>query len=287
MRLNHNMYSLGIFKTYSRNVENYSKAMNNASTGYKINSAKDNPNKIAQAETLRMTVIGRNAASSNIQDTSSMLQTFDGALQEMNNNVSRLKQLTVQASTDTVNDEDRAIIQKEIEGILSSLEDLANNTEFNGVALSDKNLGKLVNNAAGDPAEKTLKTTIGTLAGEVIDIPMFNVSTESLGLAGMDVTGDASNAQDEISKVDEAIVALTDIRSRYGALQSRLDDTNESMSEISDVLTSAQSNLADADIAKEVIEITKNKILIDSGIGLMAQSNRLPQDALNVLANVR
>ncbi|MGG7151291.1 flagellin [Clostridium neonatale] len=275
MRLNHNMYSLGIFKTYSRNVDNYSKAMNNVSTGYKINSAKDNPNKIAQAETLRMTVIGRNAASSNIQDTSSMLQTFDGALQEMNNNVSRLKQLTVQASTETINDGDREVIQKEIDGILDSLEDLAKNTEFNGVTLSDNT-----------PDKKPLKTTIGTLAGEVIDIPRFDVTATALGLNNLDVTN-ISDAKQSLSKVDEAVTKLTDIRSRYGAIQSRLDDTNDSMSEISDVLTSAQSNLADADIAKEVMEITKNKILIDSGIGLMAQSNKLPQDALNILANVR
>lgn len=275
MRLNHNMYSLGIFKTYSRNVDNYSKAMNNVSTGYKINSAKDNPNKIAKAETLRMTVIGRNAASSNIQDTSSMLQTFDGALQEMNNNVSRLKQLTVQASTETINDGDREVIQKEIDGILDSLEDLAKNTEFNGVTLSDNT-----------PDKKPLKTTIGTLAGEVIDIPRFDVTATALGLNNLDVTN-ISDAKQSLSKVDEAVTKLTDIRSRYGAIQSRLDDTNDSMSEISDVLTSAQSNLADADIAKEVMEITKNKILIDSGIGLMAQSNKLPQDALNILANVR
>ena len=280
MRLNHNMYSLGIFKTYSRNVDNYSKAMNNVSTGYKINSAKDNPNKIAQAETLRMTVIGRNAASSNIQDTSSMLQTFDGAIQEMNNNVSRLKQLTVQAATETINDEDRAVIQKEIEEIKSSLNELANNTEFNGVKLSD--------NLVTDNANTTrfMKTTIGTLSGEIIDIPRFNVSTAALKIDDIDVTSIAG-AQAALEKVDDAVVCLTDIRSRHGAIQSRLDDTNDSMSEISDVLTSAQSSLADADIAKEVMEITKNKILIDSGIGLMAQSNKLPQDALNILANVR
>ena len=204
----------------------------------------------------------------------------------MNNNVSRLKQLTINAATDTINDHDREIIQKEINGILSSLDDLAKNTEFNGVTLSDDSLDKLID-GAGSNKEKDLKTTIGTLAGEVIDIPIFNVSIESLGLKDMDVRGSASDAKDEIGKVDKAIVALTDIRSRYGAIQSRLDDTNDSMSEISDVLTSAQSNLADADIAKEVMEITKNKILIDSGIGLMTQSNRLPQDALNILANVR
>lgn len=279
MKLNHNMYSLGIFKTYSKNVNNYSKAMNNASTGYKINSAKDNPNKIAQSETLRMTVIGRNAASSNVQDTSSMLQTFDGALQEMNNNVSRLKQLTVYASTGTVNDGDREVLQKEIDGLKASMEDLAKNTEFNGVKLSDTTV-------TDNNKPNFKQTTIGTLAGEVINIPLFNVSTANLGIDTIDVTT-ISNAQEALDKVDKAIVSLTDIRSRYGAIQSRLDGTNDSMSAISDVLTSAQSNLADADIAKEVMEITKNKILIDSGIGLMAQSNKLPKDALNILANVR
>ena len=131
-----------------------------------------------------------------------------------------------------------------------------------------------------------MKTTIGTLSGEVIDIPRFNVSTDALKIDDIDVTSIAG-AQASLEKVDDAVVCLTDIRSRYGAIQSRLDDTSDSMSEISDVLTSAQSSLADADIAKEVIEITKNKILIDSGRGLMAQSNKLPQDALNILANVR
>ena len=92
MRLNHNLYSLGIYKTYTRSVRNYSDSMNSISSGYKLKNAKDNPDKIAQAESLRMTVIGRNAASTNIQDTNSMLQTFDGSLQEMNNNISRLKQ---------------------------------------------------------------------------------------------------------------------------------------------------------------------------------------------------
>ena len=82
-------------------------------------------------------------------------------------------------------------------------------------------------------------------------------------------------------------MSITSIRSRYGSLQSRLEDTGDSLDEISNVLTKAQSDLGDADMAEESLEITKNKILIDSAIGLMAQSNKLPQDALNVLASVR
>lgn len=273
MRLNHNMYSLGIYKTYAKNVKAHSESIGKAGSGLKIRKASDNPNKIAQSETLRMTVIGRNAASSNIQDTSSMLQTFDGALQEMNNNVSRLKQLTVKAATETVNDEDRAIIQKEVNGILSSINDLAKNTEFNSIKLSD-------------PNEKTIESTIGTLNGETIEVPMFDFSLAALGLDDLNVK-DVSKAEEGLAKVDNAINTITSRRSRYGAIQSRLDDTYTSMAEISDVLTEAQSILADADMAEEAMEITKNKILIDSGIGLMAQSNRIPMEALNILANVR
>ena len=169
MRLNHNMYSMGIFKTYTRTLENYSQGINNVSTGYKINSAKDNPNKIAQVEGLRMSVLGRNAASGNIQDTTSMLQTFDGALQEMNNNVSRLKELSVKAANGTYNDGDRKVMQKEMDTILESLTDLSENTEFAGVKLSD-------------PKKISKETTIGTLEGEKMEIPFFDLSTDGIGL---------------------------------------------------------------------------------------------------------
>ena len=283
MRLNHNLYSLGIYKTYTRSVKSHANAMDNLSSGSKLKNAKDNPDKIAQAETLRMTVIGRSAASSNIQDTNSMLQTFDGALQEMNNNVSRLKQLTVLGATGTLTDDDKAIVQKEIDSIKKSMDELVKNTDFNGIGLSDGTLGNLVDGAVSDPS-KDIKTTIGTLGGETMSIPRFNLSLESLGLDDIDVTTDASGA---LSKVDRAGVFLSNVRGRYGAIANRLENTDISLNEISETLTSAQSDLADADVALEIMEVTKNKILIDSAIGLMAQSNKLPQDALNILAGVR
>ena len=124
MRLGHNIYSLQIFKNYKNTLVENSKALGNISTGIKLNSAKDNPNKIAQSDNLKFQILARNAAQSNIQDTTSMLQTFDGALQEMNNNVSRLNELTVRAANETNNDSDRAIIQKEINQILMGIDDL-------------------------------------------------------------------------------------------------------------------------------------------------------------------
>eukprot|EP00831_Metopus_contortus_P032917 TRINITY_DN26485_c0_g1_i3.p1 TRINITY_DN26485_c0_g1~~TRINITY_DN26485_c0_g1_i3.p1 ORF type:complete len:198 (+),score=34.69 TRINITY_DN26485_c0_g1_i3:100-693(+) len=171
------------------------------SSGLKIKNAKDNPNKIAQAESLRISVISRNAAASNIQDTNSMLQTFDGALQEYNNNASRLKQLTIMAASETYNDEDRAIMQKEVDQILKSMDDLGKNTEFNGVKLSKDatDLDKII-------------STIGELKGETIDIPRFDLSNSALlgGTGTLDITtrSSAVNAIEVVENMNTIISCL-------------------------------------------------------------------------------
>ena len=174
MRLTHNMFSLSIYNSYKRNLLENAKALNNISTGSKLNSAKDNPNKIGKNETLKIQVLTNDAASKNIQDTNSMIQTFDGALQEMNDNLSRMKELTVSAGSGTLTDADKKNIQNEIDSIKSDIDNLANNTEFNGVKLSDSTL-------TGN-ATSSIKTTIGNMDGESMDIPFFNVSAENLGV---------------------------------------------------------------------------------------------------------
>lgn len=152
---------------------------NNISTGKKLNSAKDNPNKIAQAENLKINLLSRDAASQNIQDTNSMLQTFDGALQEMNNNISRLKQLTVQAANGTNEPEDRAVIQKEIDKIKEDMNYIANNTSFNGIVMSDSTA------TAATPNNK--QSTIGALPDEKVDIPIYNLTNIATGIDQIDV----------------------------------------------------------------------------------------------------
>ncbi|MBC2455895.1 flagellin [Clostridium beijerinckii] len=278
MRLSHNMFSEGIYKNYKRTLVKNSNAMNNISTGKKLNSAKDNPNKIAQAENLKINLLSRDAASQNIQDTNSMLQTFDGALQEMNNNISRLKQLTVQAANGTNEPEDRAVIQKEIDKIKEDMNYIANNTSFNGIVMSDSTA------TATTPNNK--QSTIGALPDEKVDIPIYNLTNIATGIDQIDVN-DPTKLNSNLKWVDDAGNTISSIRSKYGAIQSRLDNTLDDISGMNGPLTSALSSIEDADIAQESLEFSRTQIIYQASISLMAQSNKLPQDALNVLASIR
>ncbi|EKQ51095.1 MULTISPECIES: flagellin [unclassified Clostridium] len=279
MRLNHNMISMRIYQTYKNTLSEASQALNNISTGKKVGSAKDNPNKIAEVENLDLQIKASDAASQNIQDTNSMLQTYDGALQEVNNNLSRLKQLTVQAATGTYDSGELAVIQKEVDGVKKTIKDLCENTSFNG-----KKLSSSTPTPPGDISnpDKSL-AAIGILPNEKTYIPFYNLES-AMNINGIDVT---VNSQAAIQSVDDATVNIAKIRSRYGAIQSRLEDTYATSNEISEVYSRAQSNVEDADIAEEMLTYSKTQILYKTSIGLMAQSNKLPQNSLNVLANVR
>lgn len=278
MRLSHNMFSLGIFKNYSRSLVDNSKALGDVSSGKKLNSAKDNPNKISESENLKIEILCNEAAQSNVQDTNSMLQTFDGALQEVNNNLSRLKQLSVKAATGTNNDGDREIIQKEVEGIKKSIDDLVKNTEFNGTKLSAS--------GATLASPKNQYAKIGALPDEKINLPFYDLSTTGLGIGTLDLSTTAG-ANAALNATDNATNLVSRIRSKYGAIQSRLESGISTIDEVNETYSKAQSGLEDADIGEEMVEFCRSQIVMQSSLALMAQSNKLPKDALNILANVK
>jgi len=204
-----------------------------------------------------------------MQDTNSMVQTFDGALQELNNNVSRLKELTIKGESGTISDADSVTIKKEKDSILSSINELANNTKFNGVKLSQ---------ADGT----TKKATIGSESDETVDIPFEDVTTTGLGLDSLT----SMDSEQALKAIDASCSKIASLRSKYGAIESRLEDSQNNNDEITDTLSSAQSSLEDADIATESINNASTKILIQAGTSLMVQSNQLPQDVLNILSSV-
>lgn len=278
MRLSHNMFSLSIYRTYKGRITDESKALNNISTGSKLSSAKDNPAKIGKNETLKIQVLTNDAASKNIQDTNSMLQTFDGSLQEINNSLNRMRQLTVSAGSGALTDDDKKIIQNEIDSIKKDITDLSNNTEFNGIKLS--NVGSSSLNL--EPT-KTIKSAIGNMDDESIDIPIFDISTSNLGIEDLDI----NNLDESIGAVDKATQMVSKIRSKYGSIQNRLEGTADYLSNKDINIQTAQSRIGDADIAEEMMNYSKNQLLVNSSIGLLAQSNNFPKDCLNILANVK
>jgi flagellin len=279
VRLTHNMFSLSIYKTYKNRLADNAKALNNISTGSKLSSAKDNPEKIGKNETLKIQVLTNDAASKNIQDANSMIQTFDGALQGINDNLCRMKELTVSAGSGSLTADDKKTIQNEIDSIKADIDGLANNTEFNGVKLSDSTVASV----NGNPI-KTIKTAIGTMDDENMDIPFYNVSTENLGVGS---TLDVSNVDSSIQAIDKATQMVSKIRSTYGAIQNRLEGTADYLSSKDINIQTAQSRIGDADIAEEMMKFSKSQLLVNSSIGLMAQSNNFPKDCLNILANVK
>lgn len=263
---------MNIYSNYKNNMAKNSTAMDNISSGLKLNQSKDNPNKIHQSQSIKIQVISNSAAQKNIQDTVSMIQTFDGVVSEMNNSLSRIKELTINAGNGTMNESDLKAIQLEINELTEHITHMADTTNFNDV--------KLLN------SDGNIETMIGAFQGETTKIPQINLTAEALGIKDLNVV-DSDKIAESNSAVDEAIVKVSSARSKMGAIQSRLEQSYDNMNENSASLEKAQSRIADADIAEEMLKFSETQILIQSSISLMAQSNQLPQDALQVLANIK
>ncbi|MGO5135200.1 flagellin [Clostridium butyricum] len=274
MRLNKNMFSLNIYRTYSNNISKGSKALNNISTGIKINSAKDNPSKIGQNENLKITLLSSKKAEQNIQDTNSMIQTFDSSMQEVNDMLGRMRQLTVQASNGSLSSDDVNAVQDEIDSLRDGIKDIVNNTEFNGIGMSDESV-------TGFDANYK-KSIIGALGDESVDIPYYNLSIENLGIDNLDMT----KGTDNLGAIDNAITMVSRVRGNYGAIQNSLEETAENLSAKNINFQSAQSKIGDADVVKEYLKYSTSQILVQSSISLIAQANNIPQDALQILGNI-
>ena len=263
---------MNIYNNYKNKSAKNSVSMSNISSGLKLNKAKDNPNKIQQSQSIKIQIISNSAAQKNIQDTVSMIQTFDGVMNEMNNSLSRLKELTINAHNGTMNESDLHAIQLEINELTEHITHMADSTNFNGI--------KLLN------SDGNVETMIGAFEGETTKIPQINLTSDALGIANLDILN-PDNVDICNKEVDLAIVKISNARSIFGAIQSKLEQSYDNMNSNSIVLQSVQSRIADADIAEEMLKFSESEIFIQSSISLMAQSNKLPQDALQVLANIK
>lgn len=277
MRININMKSLGIYSGYKKNIAANSVAMERISSGKKINSAKDNPLKIEQSENFRMQIRALEMANKNLQNSTSMIQVADTAMGTISEALIRMKELTVQAASEVTNEDDRKIIQSEIDELVSYINDTAKNTEFNGNKLLVN--GNVTDNSKPDYVEMQ----IGGNVGDSIGIPFFNVSSETLGIDKLDVVNDATKA---LNSIDEALKDVNGCRAKYGAVQNRLEASIEITSSAAYTYEKSSSDINDADIALEMAEIARTSILMESATAMMAQSNNFPKDVLNILSGL-
>lgn len=278
MRLSRNMASMRIFNKYTKNIEAQSKTYKHISSGNKINSYRDDPNAKAKSDKLRMEVRSLQMANRNVQDSTSLLQTMDGGMDTISNGLSRIKELMVQAGGANTA-EDRKVIQGEIDSMMEHITYTANNTEMNGVKLlSDKNKEGM-----------GIDLLIGATSDDIVKLETHDLTVSGLGLINKDGTNRVSteNIDDGLSRIDGAIDKLNSARSRYGAICNRMESTYGTMEQITANVENAEATIVGADLALEMLEFSKNSILIESGLSMMAQTNKFPQDILQILQNVK
>ena len=286
MRLRQNMDSLNVYQNYKKNLNIQSGVLNRISTGQKINSAKDSPNKLGQSEQFRMQIRGLQAAEKNLQDGVSMMQATDGSLENVSVSLVRIKELTVQAGNGTNNEGDLKVIQLEIDQLKQHIDYTAKNSSFNGVNL----IGNDIVSDNNNPEYKT--SMIGANVRDEIKIPMFNIYSDNLrdkdgnSLGGVDVTK-PENINKNLSAIDGAIVSVNSIRSKYGAIQNRMESTYNNVGDNVMSLENADSSIRDADIGIEMSEYARTSILHEASTALLAQTNRFPSEILSILERVK
>lgn len=267
--LNTNVMSLIVQNNLRGSQQSMQTAMQRLSSGLRINSAKDDAAGQAIANRMTAQIKGMTQAIRNTNDGISMVQTAEGSLNQINDNLQRIRELSVQAANGTNSSNDLDAIQTEIGQRLEEIDRIAGKSSFNGIGLFNDT--------------KSLNIQVGANAGDTIAVRFEAMNLPGLGLDGLDVTEDVSGTDKPIDRVDEAIKRLDRQRSYLGAVQNRfegvIDGLNNSIVNTSD----ARSRIQDADYAKEVSNLMRAQILQQAGIAMLAQANQQPQMILRLL----
>jgi flagellin len=271
MVVQHNMAAANTNRQLGITGNNLSKSTEKLSSGYKINRAGDNAAGLTISEKMRGQIRGLDQASTNAQDGISLIQTAEGALNETQSILQRMRELTVQASNDTNVTADRDAIAKELTALTAEVDRIASQTEFNTMKLLDGNF-----------TSKSLQ--VGANSGQSIKFDIASMDAASLGVDAVASTVDTySNATAQISIVQDALNLVSDQRSALGALQNRLEHTIANADNTSENLQAAESRIRDVDMAKEMVKYSKDNILQQAAQSMLAQANQSSQGVLSLL----
>ncbi|TQR17377.1 flagellin Hag [Psychrobacillus vulpis] len=271
MRINHNIAALNTHRQLSFNNANSSKSLEKLSSGLRINRAGDDAAGLAISEKMRGQIRGLDMAAKNSQDGISLIQTAEGALNETHSILQRMRELAVQSANDTNTAEDRTAIQAEVVELTKEIDRIAYTTEFNTQTLLSGGLTGL-----------TLQ--VGANSGQAITFSINAMdSTALIGAAGIDLAQDHATSTAAITTIDGAISLVSAQRANLGAIQNRLEHTINNLGTSSENLTGAESRIRDVDMAKEMMEFTKNNILTQAAQAMLAQANQQPQGVLQLL----
>jgi len=297
-RINTNTASLNTYRSYAASQAGMEQNIERLSSGLRINKASDDAAGLAISDRMDNQIRGMQQANRNVQQGNNLLQTAEGAMNEVGNILGRMRELAVQSASDTVSGDDRDSIDLEFEQLKSEIDRIAKGTSYNGMGLID---------GSADGAGEKITLQVGAdnnaqdqLSFNLADFRVDDGSSAISTFAGVQLTDGASsptnkNFQDldldtaatsqwAISALDQAIEAVNDQRATVGALQNRLEFTSSNLMSSIQNNSASMSTIRDADFAAEAADLAKNQILVQSGTSMLAQANGLSQ---NILALIR
>ncbi|MDR9506583.1 MULTISPECIES: flagellin [Brevibacillus] len=277
MRINHNLSAMNTQRQLSNNNVSAGKSMEKLSSGYRINRAADDAAGLSISEKMRAQIKSLNAASRNAQDGVSLVQTMEGALTEVSDMLTRAKEIAVQGANGTYNSADRQALKSEYDALKNAITDIAQKTNFNGIYLLKSGVSNVSTYVHyGEKAGDNLK-----ISGGNMEATGANGLGLSVGFSGS--LGVVSGARAALGAVDSAIAKVNKLRSDFGAIQNRLEHTQKNLDTTQENLQAAESRIRDVDMAKEMMEFTKNNILSQAATSMLAQANQQPQGVLSLL----
>ena len=274
LRVNTNVASINAQRNLSTVSERLGGNFRRLSTGLRISTAADDAAGLAISERLRSQVRSLEQGKRNAKDGISLVQTGEGALNEVSSILIRMRELSIQASNGTVSDADRATLNQEFGDLINEIDRIAQSTTFNGVKLLD-----------GTGSTLTFQVGTGTTTGiDTIQLSTSDTLALTLGLSVLDI-GSGGTPTTAVSQLDDAINAVSRVRGQFGAAQNRLSTTIANLQIQSENLSAAESRIRDVDVAVETSALTRNSILQQAAISILAQANTQPQAALTLLQN--
>jgi flagellin len=272
LRVNTNVTSITAQRSLSTVTERLTGNFRRLSTGLRISTASDDAAGLAISERLRSQVRSLEQARRNASDGISFMQTAEGALNEVNSILIRLRELAIQSSNGSVNTQDKETLDQEFQNLVEEVDRIGRSTEFSGIKLLD-----------GSASSVTFQVGLGTASGiDQLDVTLSPALSTSLSLNSLDI-GSGGATSTAITSIDTAINSVSSLRGTLGAVQNRLAITINNLAISTENLTSAESRIRDVDVAYETAQLTRNNILQQASISVLSQANSQPQSALQLL----
>ena len=285
MIINHNMSSMYANRMLGINNDQVQSNIEKLSSGQRINRAGDDASGLAVSEKMRMQIRGLNQAQKNIQNGVSFIQATEGYLQETTDILGRIRELSIQSANGIYSDEDRMQIQVEVSQLIDEVDRIASSAQFNGMNMLTGAF------AANSVSGRIMQFHIGANVDQNARVYIGTMTAQSLGLVG--TQGDASaklsiaspeSANMAIATLDSALTSVNKQRADLGAYQNRFEMAAKGIGIASENLQAAESIIRDTDMASEIVDYTKNQILTQSSVAMLAQANTQAQNVLPLLS---